>query len=103
MKIYLPRYAGNPVQGGSPDTDTVVEAGHAGEVIFVVEDDDRVRRMSVEALRELGYTVIEAGRPGEAIKMMEAGQRVGLLITDVVMPEMSGRQLADQLFALKPD
>lgn len=47
--------------------------------------------------------MIEAGRPGEAIRIFEAGQNVHLLFTDVVMPEMSGRLLADRLLALKPD
>ena len=64
VKIYLPRYLGDPVQTGAQEASRAIEAGHAGEVIMVVEDDDRVRSMSVEALRELGYTVIEAGRPG---------------------------------------
>ena len=103
VKIYLPRYVGDLFQPDHKRADTAIEAGTAGEVIMVVEDDDRVRSMSVEALRELGYTVIEAGRPGEAIRMIEAGQRVDLLFTDVVMPEMSGRLLADRLLALKPD
>jgi PAS domain S-box-containing protein len=103
VKIYLPRYVGDHSPSGSRKADTAIEAGHAGEVIMVVEDDDRVRSMSVEALRELGYTVIEASRPSEAIRMFESGQQVHLLFTDVVMPEMSGRQLVDRLFALKPD
>lgn len=103
VKIYLPRYVGDPVAAGSQDADTPIEAGHVAEVIMVVEDDDRVRSMSVEALRELGYTVIEADRPWEAIRMFESGQPVHLLFTDVVMPDMSGRQLVDRLLKLKPD
>jgi CheY-like chemotaxis protein len=70
---------------------------------MVVEDDDRVRNMSVAALRELGYTVMEAGRPADAIRMFEAGQNVDLLFTDVVMPEMSGRRLADQVLKFRPN
>ena len=103
MKIYLPRYVGDLVAAGSQDVDMAIEAGHAGEVIMVVEDDERVRNMSVEALRELGYTVIEASRPWEAIRMFESRQQVDLLFTDVVMPEMSGRQLVDRLLVMKPD
>jgi PAS domain S-box-containing protein len=102
VKIYLPRYMGQAPPASSQDTDGI-GAGCASEVIMVVEDEDRVRSMSVEALRELGYTVVEAGRPGEAIRMFEAGRQIDLLFTDVVMPEMSGRQLADCLLALKPD
>jgi CheY-like chemotaxis protein len=105
VKIYLPRYLGEDLKAGLQEGDarTRIVTGHSGEVIMVVEDDDRVRNMSVEALRELGYTVIEAARPGEVIKLIEAGQRVDLLFTDVVMPEMSGRLLADRPLALKPD
>jgi CheY-like chemotaxis protein len=94
---------GDPIPTGAREANRAIETGQAGEVILVVEDDDRVRSMSVEALRELGYTVIEAGRPQEAIRMIEAGQKVDLLFTDVVMPEMSGRLLADRLLALRPD
>jgi hypothetical protein len=63
VKIYLPRYVGDLVPAAPQDAGRTIEVGHPGEVIMVVEDDDRVRNMSVEALRELGYTVIEASRP----------------------------------------
>jgi CheY-like chemotaxis protein len=49
----------------------------------------------VEALRELGYGVLEASGPGEALRLLADGHKVALLFTDVVMPEMSGRELAD--------
>jgi PAS domain S-box-containing protein len=103
VKIYLPRYLGGAPPSGIESAKVGIEAGHSSEVIMVVEDDDRVRRMSVETLRELGYTVMEASRPGEAIRLIDSGQPVHLLFTDVVMPEMSGRLLADRLLALKPD
>src|ERR1700712_985459 len=102
VMIYLPRYLGEAVPAAPQDPEGVVKAGSASEVILVVEDEDRVRNMSVEALKELGYTVIEASSPADAIRMFEAGQRVDLLFTDVVMPEMSGRQLADHLLTKKP-
>lgn len=103
VKIYLPRYLGDALPGESENPNDGTRVGSASEVIMVVEDDDRVRNMSVEALRELGYTVIEAGRPADAIRMFDAGQQIDLLFTDVVMPEMSGRQLADHLLTMKPD
>jgi CheY-like chemotaxis protein len=62
---------------------------------MVVEDEDRVRALSVEALRELGYTVVEADGPAEALRLLAGGQEISLLFTDVVMPGMSGRELAD--------
>lgn len=74
----------------------LIEGGLPSEIVMVVEDEDRVRAVSA-ALRELDYTVIEARGPNEAIKMIETGQQLSLLFTDVVMPEMSGRQQVDIL------
>jgi len=56
-----------------------------------------------EALKDLGYGVIEASGPAEALSMFEAGQKVALLFTDVVMPQMSGRELADLAREHRPD
>ncbi|WP_352750735.1 GAF domain-containing protein [Mesorhizobium sp. M0518] len=102
VKIYLPRYYGS----AEPDADQTqprsIDGGLASEVVMVVEDEDRVRAVSAEALRELGYTVVEVSGPSEAIKMIEAGQELSLLFTDVVMPEMSGRQLVDLLRKKNP-
>ena len=102
IKIYLPRHYGNPEQGASNTQPRPIDGGLPSEVIMVVEDEDRVRAVSAEALRELGYTVVEASGPNEALKMIEAGQELSLLFTDVVMPEMSGRQLVDVLRKKNP-
>ncbi|MDV3459104.1 PAS domain-containing protein [Sphingomonas sp. HF-S4] len=105
VSLYLPVYHGaiDPVaQAGE-----VAEAERArpGELVMVVEDEERVRSYSIEALRELGYEVVSAPDGIEALRMIERGQRVSLLFTDVVMPEMSGRELArrarDRLPGLK--
>lgn len=65
-----------------------------GELVMVVEDEDRVRSFSVEALRDLGYRV-EAARNGpQALELIDAGVRPDLLFTDMVMPDMTGRELA---------
>lgn len=76
------------------DTARDLPRGRAGEVILVVEDEDRVRTYSVEALRELGYGVVFARDGIEALRLLDRGQKVSLLFSDVVMPEMSGRELA---------
>ena len=60
-------------------------------------------RLSVEALRELGYGVVEASGPAQALRMLDEGQQVTLLFTDVVMPDMSGRQLADRARGKRPN
>ena len=95
VKIYLPRHRGeNGAETTKPGP--AVVRGSAREIVMVVEDEDRVRAVSVEALRELGYAVVEASNPLEALRLLERGQEVHLLFTDVVMPDMSGRELADR-------
>ena len=66
-------------------------------------DEERVRALSVEALKELGYGVVEASGPSHALRMLDEGQQVTLLFTDVVMPDMSGRQLADHALGKRPN
>ena len=94
--IWLP--ADHTADSGAPDDAGVraVPGARPGEVVLVVEDEERVRAFSVEALRELGYRVIDARDGLEALMQIDRGQRVSLLFTDVVMPEMSGRELAEQ-------
>jgi CheY-like chemotaxis protein len=62
-----------------------------------VEDDVHLRQVSAEALRELGYTVHAAGSGEEALRQFDAVGRIDILFTDVVMPGMTGRQLAEAL------
>jgi CheY-like chemotaxis protein len=103
VKIYLPRYRGGEAAVVATAEPTRAAGGKYSELILVVEDDERVRAMSAETLRELGYSVIEAGGAQEAIRIIEGGARPDLLFTDVVMPEMSGRELAKVLLRSRPD
>jgi len=102
VKIYLPRHYGEAGVRAARPLAAAVQQGLHTEVILVVEDDPRVRALSVESLRELGYTVIEAGSPREALAVVDGPEEVTLLFTDVVMPEMSGRQLADLVKERRP-
>jgi CheY-like chemotaxis protein len=77
--------------------------GLQSETILVVEDDERVRSISSESLRELGYTVVEAASAREAIGKIESGFIPDLLFTDVVMPDMTGAELAAELSRRYPD
>jgi CheY-like chemotaxis protein len=102
FRIYLQRHAG---EAGKIKTEiaTPIPKG-LGEKILLVEDEPAIRKMSHIMLKSLGYQVIVADTPKEAMRLAEehAGS-IHLLITDVVMPEMNGRDLADQLHSLYPD
>ena len=74
-----------------------------GESILVVEDDEAVRRLAVEGLSELGYAVIQADTAEHALKALDEHPSVVLLFTDVVMPNVNGRELAAQAQARRPD
>ena len=101
FKIYLPRHTGSIVETRAAGAMEFPQ-GH-GETVLLVEDEPTMLNMSREMLERLGYTILTAGSPGEAIRL--AGDFAGeihLLMTDVVMPEMNGRELADRLLTSKP-
>jgi two-component system cell cycle sensor histidine kinase/response regulator CckA len=101
FKLYFPQVkesvAETPVaEGKSPQGNN--------ETILVVEDEKAVRELTVRMLQRLGYSVLIAGSGAEAIEISSARpDRISLLLTDVVMPNMSGRQLADILAETRPD
>ncbi len=86
-------------------TETAPEAPLASGsgTILLVEDDDMVRRMTSAMLEELGYTVVAATTPSQALSFCEQEDTpVDLLLTDVVMPELSGTALQDKIKAIRP-
>lgn len=104
IKLYLPRtnLAEQEIAPAAALSDESL-VGDAATLVLVVEDDDRVRDLSVAALRDLGYTVLHASSGKAALTVLEANPGVALLFTDVVMPEMSGRVLADEARKRNPD
>jgi signal transduction histidine kinase/CheY-like chemotaxis protein len=102
IKIYLPRTlrAEESVQPASPKPPA--PTGDAREIILVVEDEDRVRLISVAALRELGYTVIHAESGDKALALLDEYPDVTMLFTDIVMPGMNGRTLATKAVEQRP-
>src|SRR6185312_4656140 len=102
VKVYLPRHYGDGASERQPQSTTVL-SGHESEIVLVVEDQERVRNFSVEALRELGYTVLDAASADDALALMDSATPITLLFTDVVMPGMTGKQLAERALGLRPD
>jgi PAS domain S-box-containing protein len=103
IKIYLPRLVGDK-PGDDVDEAAATEIGNGSETVLVVEDDDDVRAYTVDSLRELGYRVLESHDGPSALRLLDRQeQAVHLLLTDVVMPEMSGRELAEAVHARNPD
>jgi CheY-like chemotaxis protein len=102
VRMYLPARA---TEGGAAVRRTAAPTApvKAGETILVVEDDARVRRVSVRRLKELGYTVAEADGGPAALKMLDRGEAVDLLFTDVVMAGgMTGIDLAREAHRRRP-
>lgn len=94
VRILLPRFLGN-IDHQQTAAPTIPKEIPAGELVLIVEDDDRVRTFSREAFTELGYRTIEARDAAEALQALDENREVALLFTDLVMPGMSGAQLAE--------
>lgn len=94
IKIYLPRLLGFTDQERRINQ-VPTPQGRPADIVLVVEDDPDVRRVAVESLKELNYTVISADSPEAALAIINENKDITLLMTDIVMPGMNGRQLAE--------
>jgi signal transduction histidine kinase/CheY-like chemotaxis protein len=102
VKLYLPLL----IDGTTEVKRTVprpAKPGAANEVILVVEDDPLMRRLAADALRELGYTVLHTETAAAALDVLDKTPAIKLLFTDVVMPEVNGKKLADEALRRRPD
>jgi CheY-like chemotaxis protein len=82
----------------------VAEAPKGSEVVLLVEDEDQVRKLASEFLRGQGYVVLEARDGREGLSLCKAHQgKIDLLLSDVVMPELGGRELAERILTMRPD
>jgi PAS domain S-box-containing protein len=101
FKMYFPRIDASPAPRRNGIATT---AKGGGETVLVVEDQDAVRAFAAAALRQSGYDVLEAADGNEAIAVAERHQgRLHLLLTDVVMPGMNGKELSERLKELRPN
>ncbi|WHO38697.1 CHASE3 domain-containing protein [Sphingobium sp. AP49] len=104
IKIYLPRHYGADMMDAPARTAPVeLPRARGEEIILVVEDEERVRHMSVDSLRELGYVIVQASDGEQALAMLAIQPRIDLLFTDIVMPGINGRILADRAREQRPD
>ncbi|MBU8923315.1 MAG: PAS domain S-box protein [Bacteroidales bacterium] len=102
FRIYLPRHTGRPVE--KQKSNLAEMPGSKGETVLLVEDEEAVLKMGQTILKRLGYNVLTASSPSEAIGIVEKhSDKIHLLMTDVVMPEINGRDLAERLQSITPE
>ena len=94
VELYLPRHLAPGPTSGQPAAAPDVERARAGETILVVDDEAAVRSLSAEMLQMLGYAVHVADGAAAALRLLDAHPDIALLFTDVLMPELDGRELA---------
>ena len=101
FKLYFPRVL-EPLSESS-GTDATLARRSGGETVLVVEDEQAVRDLTVRILQQLGYAILTASSGPEALEISQThAGHIDLLLTDVVMPNMSGRQLADHIQGSRP-
>lgn len=102
FNIYLPRHIGETTARSSK-TMQKIPVGN-GEVILIVEDELSILNLTAKILDELGYKTLKACKPGEALQLAtENADRLRLLVSDVIMPEMNGQQLAERIQKIIPE
>jgi signal transduction histidine kinase len=102
VSLFLPRYVGEVI-ADEPLNPALLPFANAGETVLIVEDDPAVRVLVSAVLSELGYAFVEAGDADSAMPIIESSQRIDLLISDVGLPGMNGRQLAEIGRQVRPD
>ena len=102
FRVLFPRVQEDPIEELTPHSDVGIFKGY--ETVLVTEDDETVRRLVSDTLQDHGYVVLHASRPSEAIARAEKYQStIHLLLTDVVLPEMNGKQLYERLLVHRPE
>ncbi|SAM31449.1 response regulator [Pseudomonas sp. 1 R 17] len=102
VSLFLPRFVGEITPDVTVDP-ALLPIANSGETVLIVEDDPAVRVLVSQVLSELGYAFVEAGDADGALPIIESSQRIDLLISDVGLPGMNGRQLAEIGRQVRPD
>ena len=95
VKLYLPRHGAAAADAPGTAAETVQPKARSGETVLVVEDETSVRELVVDVLNDLGYRALEAPDGPASLQVLRSPERIDLLITDVGLPGMNGRQVAD--------
>jgi len=103
VKIYLPRHGAAATEVPGTAAEAVQPKAQSGETVLVVEDETSVRELVVDVLNDLGYRALEAADGPASLQVLRSGERIDLLITDVGLPGMNGRQVADAAREQRPD
>ncbi len=103
VKIYLPRYHGEVPDRAPQASNEKLPFSPSGETVLVVEDEAVVRDLIIEVLEDLGYRPLQAPDGPGGLRILETDQRVDLLVTDVGLPGLNGRQLADAARVRRPN
>ncbi|WP_025214533.1 PAS domain-containing protein [Pseudomonas brassicacearum] len=103
VQLYLPRLHVAPTEQPAASVAVDAPAAIAGETVLLVEDEPAVRMLILDLLHALGYTALQAQDAKSALPLLESDQRIDLLVTDVGLPGMNGRQLAEIARQHRPD
>ncbi|MDB5821160.1 MAG: hypothetical protein JWQ11_4800, partial [Rhizobacter sp.] len=103
VKLFLPRSLGDVVDSSDDSTMRDTPRAREGETVLVVEDDPALRMLVVEVLEDLGYAALQAEEGSSALAIARADRRIDLLITDVGLPGMNGRQVAEVIRIKRPE
>ncbi|WP_245410999.1 hybrid sensor histidine kinase/response regulator [Microvirga flavescens] len=102
VRIFLPRYQGAAETVQMPVTELPTPKIEHDEIVLVVEDEPVVRALIVDVLQDLGYRALQAPDGPSGLKLLESASRIDLLVTDIGLPGMNGRQLADHARKQRP-
>jgi PAS domain S-box-containing protein len=103
IELCMPRFVGSLTAEDAATPSIVTGQKGSGEVVLVVEDEDIVRLLVVEVLNDLGYRALEAVDGSSALRILQSAQRIDLLITDIGLPDVNGRQVADAARVKRPN
>ncbi len=102
VTLLLPRHDGPAEVQSAPEAAVESDSKVKGKTVLVIEDEPLVRLLIVEVLEEMGFSILEAGDGPSGLRILQSPQVIDLLVTDVGLPGLNGRQVADAARVLRP-